>query len=305
MEKSFERKLRVPLGALSAVVLLAGVALYEGSRAQARPAETKAAPPAAAEKGRIFAEGRLVAAPGGEVTISSEVAGLAERVLVQEDSWVKEGDLLVEINVSVEKAELAAANARAKAAQVDLSYLERELARTEKLASGRVLTDAELDKARYSVEAARARLASENAATRILSRRIDKAQVRAPIGGQIVSQMVDAGEVVPVGGALFTIVDFSRVQVEAEVGEFDTSRLSSGAKVRVSAEGFDGVSWPGVVMTIPSWVTNRRLKPLDPGRPSDTRILPVKISLQAEHPLKLGQRVEVEIEGSSSESRPK
>lgn len=98
MEKSFERKLRVPLGALSAVVLLAGVALYEGSRAQARPAETKAAPPAAAEKGRIFAEGRLVAAPGGEVTISSEVAGLAERVLVQEDSWVKEGDLLVEID---------------------------------------------------------------------------------------------------------------------------------------------------------------------------------------------------------------
>ena len=39
----------------------------------------------------------------------------------------------------------------------------------------------------------------------------------------------------------------------------------------------------------------RRLKPQDPGRPSDTRVLLVKVALDEKTPLKLGQRVEVEI----------
>ncbi|HVH07318.1 MAG TPA: hypothetical protein VNE71_15100, partial [Myxococcota bacterium] len=40
----------------------------------------------------------------------------------------------------------------------------------------------------------------------------------------------------------------------------------------------------------------RRLKPQDPGKPEDTRVLLVKIAFQEATPLKLGQRVEVRIE---------
>ncbi len=44
------------------------------------------------------------------------------------------------------------------------------------------------------------------------------------------------------------------------------------------------------------WLSRRALRPLDPGRPSDTRVLLVKIAFAEKTPLKLGQRVEVEIE---------
>ena len=47
---------------------------------------------------------------------------------------------------------------------------------------------------------------------------------------------------------------------------------------------------------IPDAVVGRRLKPQDPGKPEDTRVLLVKIALSEPTPLKLGQRVEIRIE---------
>ena len=43
---------------------------------------------------------------------------------------------------------------------------------------------------------------------------------------------------------------------------------------------------------IPRSVTLRRLKPQDPGRPTDTRILAVKVAFAEPTPLKLGATVE-------------
>ena len=42
-------------------------------------------------------------------------------------------------------------------------------------------------------------------------------------------------------------------------------------------------------------VTGRRLKPQDPGKPTDTRVLLAKIAFDGRAPLKLGRRVELEI----------
>ena len=84
--------------------------------------------------------------------------------------------------------------------------------------------------------------------------------------------------------------------VEAELDEFDAGRVSLHDRVRVTAEGYDGQFWKGEVEEIPDAVVGRRLKPQDPGKPEDTRVLLVKIAFQEPTPLKLGQRVEIRIE---------
>jgi len=85
------------------------------------------------------------------------------------------------------------------------------------------------------------------------------------------------------------------VRVEAEVDEFDIGRVRLGQDVKITAECFRNQSWRGVVEEIPDAVTEKALKPLDPGRPSDSRVLRVKIAFKELTPLRLGQRVEVEI----------
>jgi len=63
--------------------------------------------------------------------------------------------------------------------------------------------------------------------------------------------------------------------------------------------GRGGPGAPGRVEEIPDAVTERRTKPQDPGRPSDTRVLLVKIRFDdaaAGRALKLGRRVELQME---------
>jgi hypothetical protein len=91
-----------------------------------------------------------------------------------------------------------------------------------------------------------------------------------------------------------TVSDLSRARIEAEVDEYDTGRVALGRPVVIRAEGF-AQSWHGKVEEIPDAVTSRRIKPQDPGRPSDTRVLLVKVAPDAPLPVKLGQRVEIEI----------
>ena len=76
--------------------------------------------------------------------------------------------------------------------------------------------------------------------------------------------------------------------------EFDASRVKLGSPVTISAEGFEP-TWRGTIEEIPDSVISRRLKPQDPSKPIDTRVLLVKVALNEPAPLKLGQRVEVRI----------
>ena len=65
--------------------------------------------------------------------------------------------------------------------------------------------------------------------------------------------------------------------------------------MRITADGFPGRSWRGTIEEVPDSVTLRRLKPQDPSRPTDTRILAVKVAFAEPMPLKLGTTVELKI----------
>ena len=104
------------------------------------------------------------------------------------------------------------------------------------------------------------------------------------------------GETLEAGKRIVTVADLSKTRIEAELDEFDSGRVRLDDAVRVTAEGYDGRVWKGRVEEIPDAVVGRRLKPQDPGKPEDTRVLLVKVALLEPTPLKLGQRVEIRID---------
>ncbi len=122
-----------------------------------------------------------------------------------------------------------------------------------------------------------------------------KYRIVAPIDGVVVARHVDAGETINAAGALVTIVDLSRLRVEAEVDEFDIAGIVLKAEATITAEGYPDRRWRGEVEEIADAVVARQTRPQDPGRPADTRVLLVKVAFREPCPLKLGQRVEVEI----------
>ena len=260
------------------------------------PASADTAPaPAAAEADRVVAEGRMVAYPGSEVEVAADLSGTLVRLLVHEQDTVRKGQLIAELKADDLRAELEEARARIAEAEADIRFAEVDLGRAERLLAEKIGTQEMADRARRNRDAASARRETAQASISRLSAILAKTRIVAPLSGVVIVRSVQPGEHLEAGEPLLTLADLDRTRVEAEVDEFDAGRVVLGAPVKVTAEGYTGQSWPARIEEIPDAVVPRRLKPQDPGRPSDTRVLLVKVALEGKTPLKLGQRVEVEI----------
>jgi RND family efflux transporter MFP subunit len=275
--------------------LLFGVAAYEWKQAKAG----QVIPTAHAKTGQetpqnVLAEGRVAVPAGSEITVGAELNGKLVRLLVKEQDHVKAGDVLAEVDVKEQQAALNEAWARVKEAGADVDFAARERKRSQQLWNSNVVAEATLDRSVHDSSAAESHRSSLLAGASRISANIAKSKIIAPIDGTVTQRLVDAGEMVAAGAPIVTITNLSSLRIEAELGEFDTARVRLGADVTIRAEGYDA-RWHGKVAEIPDRVVPRSLKPLDPSRPVDTRVLIVKVELTEPVPLKLGQRVEVEV----------
>ena len=284
---------RILYPALAVLLLVATVAQVYATRP--KPVD---APHASklANTPRVVAEGRVVTYPGAEVTVGTDVAGTIETLKVEEKDSVRKGDVIAIIKAHDTHAALSVARARVAEADADIRLFEAEVARAEHLWKEDVGSKQAWDKAGRDLEASRARRASAVSEVRRLEALVGKTVITAPIDGVVIARNVHAGETVDVGDELLTIADLKKTRVEAEIDEFDVARIHLGATVNVMAEGFEK-GWQGTIEEIPDSVVNRRIKPQDPSKPIDTRVLLVKVAFAEPTPLKLGQRVEVRIAG--------
>ena len=154
---------------------------------------------------------------------------------------------------------------------------------------------ARLEQSTARIAAAIAQAAAAEAGGNRLRAVVDRARIASPIDGIVLAHHAEEGETVPSGAALVTVADLSRTRIEAEVDEFDAPSLREGAEAAVTVEGLSDKVFRGRVSEIPDEVVARKLKPGDPARPSDTRVVRAKIALLETTPLRLGQRVELSI----------
>ncbi|PTL76229.1 efflux RND transporter periplasmic adaptor subunit [Vitiosangium sp. GDMCC 1.1324] len=288
------------------LLVVAGIAavlvLVLQMRRPAESAEPATPKPVTDSSRETHAEGRVMTYPGALVTVGTEVAGRLEEVRVDEKQTVRKGEVVAVLDSSEERAALGESRALAAEAAAQLRLATAELARYEPLQAAGVATKQTLDRYRSDREVALARLEVAQARVRQLESRISRSRILSPINGVVISRVAQPGESVAEQTPLLTIADLSRLRVEAEVDEYDAGRVVLGAPVRIEAEGYPGKSWRGVIEEIPDAVGGRYLKPDEPGRPVDTRVLRVKVALAEPTPLKLEQRVDVTFPPASSDA---
>jgi RND family efflux transporter MFP subunit len=276
---------------------LAAVASFVAQAANLESKSGAAAASAAPVAPRVVAEGRLAPYPDAEITVAAEVSGVLVGLPFAEKDRLERGDIVAQIRADDLIAEIAAAEARLVESAAEIRLAQTELERAAKLLAKQIDTASRRDRSQRDLDVAQARRATAKAELQRLEAKWQKYRVLAPIDGIVLRRLVDRDETVESGQPIAIVADLARVRIEAEVDEFDAGRIALGQPVEITAEGHDGLRWTGVVEEIPDAVSGRVLKPQDPGRPSDTRILLVKIRLDEPTPLKLGQRVEVSIQG--------
>lgn len=282
----------------SSLVLLSlagiGLALLAGTVMQAQP-QGQPAPPATARAplSGVAAEGRVVAYPGAEVTIGADAVGRLLRVNVEEGDLVRRGQVLAEIDASDLVASLDEAKARLEEATAERHLAQLNADRKLKLFAEGVLPAFDRDAAARDVEITQARIETATATIRRLEATIAKTRMISPIDGTVTSRIVNAGQMVDRGDPAFIVADLNRLRIEGEAHEADADRVKIGALVEIRADGFPGQSFRGRVEEIPGNVTLRRIKPQDPARPTDVRVLALKVAFDGKTPLKLGSTVDL------------
>ncbi len=193
------------LAGAASLALVGGLAAVKVTQIMAAIAYGKSFPEPAQSVVVAVAETRMIAptaAAIGElqalnvVDLSIERAGVVREVRFASGDSVEEGQVLVQIDVSEERADLAAA-------EIDASRARAELGRRQELAAEGVASTARLDDARATAAAAEARVAALRAA-------IDRKTVRAPFAGRVGITDLKPGQYVDVGDLITRLLGLYR-----------------------------------------------------------------------------------------------
>lgn len=167
---------------------------------------------------------------------ATPVTGTMRRVYVEEGNRVRAGDLLAEMDVREQRAELKRAEAR----------LEQELAAYERT---RQLRDRDFSSAQEyeSQKAERDVAASE---VELWETRVELGQIRASTDAVVTERNVEPGEAVSSNDALFALADVSTLVVRVGVSERHIPHMEQGQSVDVHLDAYPDTSFGGSVRRI-------------------------------------------------------
>ena len=179
-------------------------------------------------------------APVQGVTISADADGPVVKILVENGATVHTGALLMEIDSSVEQAQLRAAEAQLVLARLNEKRATDLLARDTISQSDFDQTIAQLNQAEGTVLALKAT--------------IEKKSVRAPFSGRAGIRLVNLGQFVSRGQALVPLQKLDLLYVNFKIPQRLLSALSIGQKVAVAVDAFQRTSFEATVTAIDSEV---------------------------------------------------
>ncbi len=174
----------------------------------------------------IEAIGTVFAARG--IDLAVEATGVIREVNFQANDEVAEGDLLIQIDDTIEQAEVVAAQA-----QVNVSMQALERAQT--LSSRGVGSAATVQEAEAAASSARAQIERLRA---VLSQKA----LEAPFSGTIGLPRIEVGQYVAVGTTVATLQALDVLRVDFTVPEQQFADLSIGQTVNIATEAGGAVS---------------------------------------------------------------
>jgi RND family efflux transporter MFP subunit len=179
-------------------------------------------------------------APVNGVTLATEVSGVVSKVEFRSGATTKRGALLIQIDDSSDRAELAGLEA-------DLAFAKNNLERTESLIERNLASREGLDSAKTSLQRAEAAVGSKRAL-------IAKKQIRAPFDGTLGIRNVNVGQFVTAGTMLVGLQDLESLFADFSVPQQQIRSLAAGQPVRITVDAFPGQAFEGRITAIDSQV---------------------------------------------------
>lgn len=216
------------------------------------------------------------------VSVGSQLSGQVEEVRVDFNSEVKPGDILATIDSKTFAAKVAQAQADLVAAEAALANqqaaknkskavlqaTETHVTRQQGLAEKRLspqltletairdrdVAKADIAVADAQVASAKATIAQRKAALDQAMIDLERAEIRSPIDGTVISRTVDPGQTVAASlqaPELFQIAEnLSRIRIEAQVNEADVGVVAEGNVATFTVDAYPDKQFEGQVTQV-------------------------------------------------------
>lgn len=226
----------------TAAVLLGGIkalqigAMIARGEQMAPPAESVAT--AKVEPRMWTPELRAVGSlsPVQGVTVSAELSGVVRRIGFENGAPVGKGDLLVQLDVELEQAQLRSAEAQAELARLDMD-------RARQLRGQNAIAQSELD----TVDS---RHKQATAAVEALRATIAKKTLSAPFAGRAGIRQVNLGQFVDAGKPIVTLQSLDPIYADFFLPQQRLAELRTGLAVRIETDAFPGRNFDGKLHAI-------------------------------------------------------
>ncbi len=170
------------------------------------------------------------------VIVRPEVAGRVAKILFQEGNKTKAGQVLLELDSAIEKAELIQARA-------NLELSKANFERADELAKRGSGTARALDEARAKLKVDEASLALKQAM-------LDKYNLSAPFDGVLGLRQVSVGDFVSPGTAIVNLESIDPIKVDFRVPEAFLTAVKTGQQIAIAVDAMPDRTFNGQISAI-------------------------------------------------------
>jgi membrane fusion protein, multidrug efflux system len=230
------------LAGIAIVAALGGIKFFQVRKAMAEyasfapPPETVTSLIAKEEEWipSLKAVGSTAAVQG--VTVSTDEPGIVHKINFESGQTVKQGDLLVQLEVSQEQAQLRSAEAQMRLSGANLL-------RQQNLLKSRVSSQADYDSVQAQYDQAVARVEEVKAL-------INKKTIRAPFSGVLGIRAVNLGQYLQSGAQVAPLQSLDPIYVNFWLPQQNLGQIAAGQAVRVEADGLPNVTFDGKINAV-------------------------------------------------------
>ena len=192
------------------------------------------------------------------VTLKPEVAGRVQRIAFADGAQVRRGQVLVQLDDTLQAAELLQAQAQLSIAQANFN-------RNQELVAQNFVAQRVLDESRAALQVAQAQVTLAQA-------RQQRMRIAAPFDGTVGLRSINLGQYVQEGQDLVNLEDTSVLTVDFRLPERYQTRIAPGLPVQVQLDALPGRSWEAKVLAVdPLLDANGRSIAVRATMPSDPR----------------------------------
>ena len=182
--------------------------------------------------------------------VRAKVAGEVMQMLVKEGDTVAKGQVLARLDAAEHQARLDERLATLAANQATRENNERTRKNNEELLRKGFISQSAYDTTLANSSVAQAQVKAAEANVALARRSVDDTVIKAPWAGLIAERAVQSGDKASVDTRLLTIVDLSRMEVEAAVPASEIPSVAAGQEVAFTVEGFGTRAFRGVIARI-------------------------------------------------------